>query len=162
MKSPIHSEKHIVQHSLFAVGAGALTGLTIIEGVKAADKNAHYEVTEGAVVKAVYLEYWLSSDDATQGSMTFNFEKTTKQSVAMTYTQSIDMQTNYYNRKNVFFMSEGLLPPNIQSGLPIVRQWFKIPKGKQRFGFGDILRVNISGISNGVSGCGLAIYKAYE
>ncbi len=162
MRAPIHSEKHIIQHSLFAVAGGALTALTIVEGVKVLSKNLNFEVAEGATVKAVYLEYWLTSDDAAQGSMTFNLEKTTKQSVGMTYAQSIDVMNDYFNRKNIFFMSEGLLPPNVQSGLPIVRGWFKIPKGKQRFGFGDILRVNISGISNGVLACGLAIYKAYE
>lgn len=161
MRAQINSQKHIVQQSTFSVSLGSKVAVLIAEGVATADVNQNFEVEEGSTIKAVYLEFWITGDDAVQSSQTVSFEKTFTQMVAMTYAQSIALNS-YANKKNVFFISEGLVPPNTQSGIPVVRGWFKVPKGKQRIGLGDKLVFNISGITDGVNVCGMAIYKSYN
>ncbi len=160
MLSPIHSTKHIVQWQGLGVASSAIINLEIAKSVVLQDANLSTEVQEGAVVKAVFVEVWLTSDDATQGSCTATIEKRSGGQVAMTLTQSNAMY-GYVNKKNILHTSQGLVPPNIQAGIPLIRQWIKIPKGKQRFGLDDILVLNVSGITNGANICGVAIYKEY-
>ncbi len=159
--NPIQSVKHINQFSVTTVGIGALGQKQLALSVVAPDANAVSEVPEGAKISNVYVELWITSDDASQGSLAVNLEKTSTQMTAMTYAQSIALWT-YANKKNIFYTTQGLVPPNVQSGIPFLRGWFKIPAGKQRFGLGDKLVLNISGITNGVNYCGLVIYKHYQ
>lgn len=161
MKSPIHSVKQYNQYTPTTVALGAISNLTIVEGVNVTAANAVNECPEGALVKQVYLEFWITSDDATQGSVVASLEKIPASATAMTYAQSIALGT-YPNKKNVLYTTQGLTPPNVQSGIPFVRGWFKIPKGKQRIGLGDKLVFNISGISNGANFCGFFLYKYYD
>lgn len=161
MKSPIHSVKHINQNTPTTVAAGAINNVLAIEAVTSLSANLSREVVEGAKVSAIYIEYWITSDDAAQGSMVISVEKVPAGATPMTYAQSVALWS-YPNKKNILYTAQGLTPPNVQSGLPFVRQWIKIPKGKQRFGLEDKLYINISGISNGAVFCGMSIYKEYR
>lgn len=161
MKNPIQSVKHIINVTPSTVGLATLAQLQLALGTLVGDVDASSEVPVGAKIAAVYLELWVTSDDAAQGSVTVNLEKTSNQMTAMTYANSIALDS-YLNKKNVFYVTQGLTPPNVQSGIPFVRQWVKIPKGKQRFGLGDKLALNVSGISNGAVYCGVIIYKYYQ
>ncbi len=160
MRPTINSEKHLVQFSLFAVASGAITNLAIATAVSV-PTAAVADVREGSIIKAVYCEMWLTSDDAAAGTTIVTLEKIQSGTAGMSAASSGALNA-YANKKNVLYTCMGLLPPNVGS-LPFncVKGWIKIPKGKQRFGVGDRLALNVHGQSNGVAGCGIAIYKEY-
>ncbi len=71
---------------------------------------------------------------------------------------------DYDNKKNILFTAQGLLTPNDGGQVPVLRGWYKIPKGKQRFGLKDKLSVavrNNNATAIDINFCGLAIYKEY-
>ncbi len=161
MKSPIHSVKHIVNLTPTTAASGTIAIVNFAVAVVSPDANTSIEVVEGSVIKAVYLEFWFTGDDAVQGSMHGYFEKVPSGAPNMTFTQAANM-TGYPNKNNVFISAQGLTPPNIQAGIPFFRGWIKIPKGKQRFALGDKLNLNWTGITDGTVCCGLVIYKEYR
>lgn len=157
MRPVVNTEKHIVQHSLFAVASGAVTNIELVKA-DAAPAGAS-EVRVGSRISAVYIEMWLTGDDSVQGSCVVSVEKTTGgQTVFMTAAQAASLHT-YGNKKNIFHTQMGLLPPNTQYPMQVIKGWIKIPKSKQRFGLLDRLILNILGQSDGVTGCGITIYK---
>ncbi len=161
MQAPITSRKHIVQHSLGSVTAGNVATADFILAVKPADANLPTEVVAGAVVKAVYIEYWVASDDATQSTFIFTIEKKSSTQTDITAAQMASLD-GYGNKKNILFTSMGLTSQKIGTPTPVLRQWIKIPKGKQRFGLEDELVVNLMGQSDGVTFCGFALFKEYS
>lgn len=120
-----------------------------------------YDVSEGAVVKNVYFELWITSDDASQSSFVISVEKMNGNLANMSYAQSIALNS-YTNKKNVLYTTQGLVGPNTQTPLNVLRFWVKIPKGKQRFGLNDVLKLNLSAITNGLTLCGFSTYKEYN
>ncbi len=160
MKAPINSVKHYVQNSIFNVASGAKAQLTIADAVAVVTAGVTSHVLEGSIVKAVYLEYWIGSGDATESSFVVSLEKEVAGATSMTFAQSITLFV-YPNKKNLFYVIQGLLGQQVQQGIPVVRQWFKIPKGKQRMGLGDRIVVNFSAITNDMNVCGVSVYKSY-
>ncbi len=156
MRPVINTEKHIIQNSLFVVGSGAITPIPLIVAVAA--PSARQEVREGSKVSAIFLEYWVSTDDAASGTNIFTLEKRSGGQPAMTAAQS-GLLNSYPNKKNVFHIQMGLTPTNVQYPMASIKGWFKIPKSKQRFGLDDTLVINFHGQSNGINVCGNAIYK---
>jgi len=157
LRPKVHTEKHIVQQTVASVATAAIATVNIAFAKKA-PTTAAIDVREGSSISAVFVEMWITSDDAAQGSTVVTLEKRPSLAPSMSYAQSIALDT-YPNKNNVFYTTMGLTPPNVQSGIPFIRQWFKIPKGKQRFGQDDILVINISGITNGANYCGFFTFK---
>ncbi len=157
MRPIIHTEKHYVQSSLFAVASGAITQVIIASAIAAAPSAAN-AVREGSTISAVYVEMWLTSDDAAAGTVIVTLEKLPGSAPAMTTTESAAL-ASYDNKKNVLHTQMGLLGPNVQVPIAVIKGWFKIPKGKRRMGLEDSIVLNIFGQSNGVSGCGFFTYK---
>ncbi len=159
MKPIIHSTKHYVQQSRSQVGTVALVGIDIIHAVEGTVAAAVDEVVEGATVKAVFVEMWLL-DTANDGSFVVSLEKIEALAAVMNFTQSNALGT-YKNKKNILYVTQGLSPNNgVGNPVPIIRQWFKIPKGKQRFGLQDKLKLNIT--NNGLNDlefCGFFTFK---
>ncbi len=159
MKPIIHSTKHYVQQSRSQVATVALIGIDIIESVEGTVASAVDQVVEGATVKAVFVEMWLL-DTANDGSFIVSLERIDALASAMNFTQSNALGT-YKNKKNILYVTQGLSPNNgVGNPVPIIRQWFKIPKGKQRFGLNDKLKLNIT--NNGLNDlefCGFFTYK---
>ena len=157
MRPRVHTEKHIVQNSLFSVAAGAIANNAIIRAVAAPTGTT--QIREGATVSAIYVEMWLTSDDAAAATAIVTLEKTSGgQSVFMTAAQSAALN-NYQNKKNIFHTFMGLIPDDNQYPMAAVRGWFKIPKGKQRFGIDDRLLLNIHAQTNGLEACGFFVFK---
>ncbi len=156
MRPKVHTEKHIIQLTPTTVGLASIINQAIVFATAAPVGATN--VREGATISAVFIEMWITSDDAAQGSTVVTLEKIPALAPYQTYTQSITLN-GYANKKNILYTTQGLTPPNIQSGVPFIRQWFMIPKGKQRFGLGDQLILNISGISNGAVFCGQFQFK---
>ncbi len=156
MRPTVNTRKHYVQFSLSAVASGALTGNLLIAAV--AVPTGATQVREGAKVTAVYIEMWIQTDDAALGSSIVTLEKLPGNATSMTAAESAALDS-YDNKRNVLHTQMGLTPNNVTYPMASVKGWFKIPKGKQRFGLGERLRLNIHAQSNGLSFCGFAIYK---
>ncbi len=157
----ITTEKHYTNFSPITVATAGINNSSVAIAVSVADKNTSNEVAEGNIVKAVFIERWLTSDDTAQSSFVLSVEKLENLGDLMTFAQSIAMNT-YTNKKNILYVTEGLVAPSVQNPSPVIRQWIAIPKGKQRMGFGDRIIVNISGISNGITFCGFNTFKEYK
>ena len=74
----------------------------------------------------------------------------------------ITSMNSYANKKNILYTTQGVLGDTNSNPIPAMRGWFKIPKGKQRFGLGDKLNLNITSLTaDGMENCGIFIYKEY-
>ncbi len=159
VKPTINSEKHLIQQSTTLVAGGGVFNMEILDVVNN-PVNAN-EVRVGSVIKAVFVELWLSGeDDVNLPSFTFCVEKTSSGASPATFANMIGLHA-YENKKNVLFISQGIIARKGDGqSVPIHRAWIAIPKGKQRFGQGDKLFVNLSAISD-IQVCGVNIYKEY-
>ncbi len=154
----INTEKHILQFGPTTVAATTVNNLTLVNVADTPSVDTASQIRVGAVIKAVYIEVWIKSDDALTSSAIVALEKNIGSMPDATAAEIILMNT-YPNRANFFLTHQGLLPQAVQSGIPFIREWVAIPKGKQRFGRGDKLTLNILALANGISFCGLAIFK---
>ncbi len=157
MRPRVNTEKHIVQFSLFAIASGAITNLVL--AAAAAVPTTATQVREGAIISAIYIEMWITSDDdASAGSSIVTMEKLPNGLVAMTAAQSASLNT-YTNKSNILYTQMGLTPNKLTYPMATIKGWFKIPKGKQRMALTDGILLNIHGQSNGLAACGFCIYK---
>ncbi len=160
MKPPIVSRKHIVQHTITQVTTATVTSLEEVRGVHVQDVNLAQEVIEGSVIKAVYIELWLLGT-FNEGSYVLCVEKSESGNPNPTFTEMTTLDS-YENKKNILFTSQGLIGEDNTNPTPVLRQWLKIPKGKQRFGYQDKFKINIAAIGpEDVQFCGLTIFKSY-
>ncbi len=163
MRAPINSRKHIFQISQSTVSQAAKVGTTFVQAIEGVH-SAPQHVSEGAIVKACYVEFWLSQDSASVvGSYTIVLVKSPGGSTNPTTAEMAALH-DYTNKKNILFTAQGLLTPNDGGQVPVLRGWYKIPKGKQRFGLGDTLQVTIrnnNATAIDINFCGLAIFKEY-
>ncbi len=163
MKSPIHSRKHIVQMSQSQVMQSQVVTTNLINSIEGTHTSPDH-VSEGAVVKACYVELWVGIDAGTAiGSYTAILYKDPGSSNTATAANMAALY-DYTNKKNILFTAQGLLAPETGGVIPVMRDWYKIPKGKQRFGLQDKLRVavrNNNAAATDIHFCGLSIYKEY-
>ncbi len=163
MRSPIHSKKHITQISQATVSQGLVVNTTLAISSET-PSTAPTTIEEGAIVKACYVEFWVGSDsNSIIGSYTVALFKDPGNTTGMTTAQMAALH-DYVNKKNILFTAQALVPPETGGIVPVLRGWYKIPKGKQRFGLNDSLKLSIR--NNNASAvdlhfCGLAIYKEY-
>jgi len=159
MKPIIHSTKHIVQVPISQIATGVRENILIFSAVESTVANAATEVEEGAVVKAVFIEMWLQNS-ANLGHSIVVLEKISQGQNGPSFAEMAALFT-YNNKKNILFTHEGLTSNDgVGNPIPVIRQWFKIPKGKQRFGLGDRLTLSISNpSSNNLDRCGMMIFK---
>ncbi len=161
MRAPIHSVKHYVQTSLATVTGNTVLTTVLVQAVKVGDINLTREVIEGAIVKAIFVELWVigSVSNATQITVLTKFP------AGMTPFSTTELAAlgDADNKKNILYVTQGLASNDgIAAPIPIIRQWFKIPKSKQRFGLGDTLELQVFA-QNAVdlSICGFATFKEY-
>ncbi len=159
MKAPIHSRKHYLQKTLTTVTAGMADNFQMAFAVNATLANAAFEVAEGAIIKAVFVEMWARGQDTSPGSVLITLVKTTD-SQTPTFVDMTALDA-YTNKKNVLYHTQGLTNINGADAIPFVRGWFKIPKSKQRFGLGDSLFLVTSAQALDTNICGFATYKEY-
>ncbi len=150
----INSEKRIVQFPINNITAGTHSTLDIL--VVGANN-----VEVGTVIKAVFIEIWLLTAGASVGSQILMVEKLQNLGAGGGFASIANLDA-YGNKRNIFYQTMGLLGENNSNPIPVIRQWIKIPKGKQRFAQGDSLRIGISSQANDVTICGQAIFKAYN
>ncbi len=161
MRPIVQSNKHYVQVSLATVTAGAINNIVIAAATDAPASGDADAVQTGSIIKAVYIEMWIRAQSTSPGSTLVSFYKLPGAGVAMTAAQSAALHT-YDNKKNVLYHTQGLTNDQDADAIPFIRQWFKIPKGKQRMGLDDnlILGIHAQAIDNTI--CGFATYKEYS
>jgi len=163
LKAIINSVKHVVQTALTTIQEQTVLNIKLVE-VNAAEPVNPDDVVVGAVIKAVFLEYWLLGESAQPCTCTWTVEKLPNNGTPIThgFSQTIDI---YPNKRNLLKVGQGVIGDSNSNPVPIIREWLKIPKGKQRFALGDELLFNISCVGqadNGAQVCGLAVYKEYQ
>ncbi len=151
----------MLSESFFTVTAAAIKEIVIANAETLPVVANANDIRAGAVVKAVWCEMWISGDsDTAQSTFNITVEKTSGAPTPMTFAQSVAL-TAYPNKKNILYTTQGLIGANESNAVPILRQWIAIPKGKQRFGLGDQLIMNIASITGATRGCGIFIFKEY-
>ncbi len=164
MRPIITSKKHIFQISQATVAQAARVNTVFALSTEGAP-SAPQHLTEGATVKACYVEFWVSQDSASVvGSYTVILEKTPGVGGVVSAAEMAALH-DYDNKKNILFTAQGLLTPNDGGQVPVLRSWYKIPKGKQRFGLGDSLSITIrnnNATAIDINFCGLVIFKEYN
>ncbi len=159
MKAPIHSRKHYLQKSLTTVTAATADANQLAFAVNATLANQAFEIAEGAIIKAVFVEMWARGQDTSPGSVLLTLVKV-PDSQTPTFADMVALDA-YTNKKNVLYHTQGLTNVNGADAIPFIRQWFKIPKSKQRFGLGDSLFLMTSAQALDTNICGFATYKEY-
>ncbi len=158
MRPRVNTEKHYIQFTQATVSAAATSTLTLVEGVAVVDKNNPQEVEEGSIVSAIYCDFWLLSTDTSIGTYQICLEKLPSAVTSMTHAQALVLNA-YPNKKNIFNVAQAIMGDVDTNPIPVLKGWFRIPKGKQRIGLGDKIVVNVSAIINGLIHCGFATYK---
>ncbi len=107
---------------------------------------------------------WLKGEGAADADTQFivTFEKVPGAAAAgMDFTDMANIGA-YPNKKNILFVSQGVIG-GLTGGqsVAVMRNWYKIPKGKQRQGLGDFFQVHIAAIGQAIQVCGFATYKEY-
>ncbi len=164
MKAPIHSRKHYVQISQSQVAQAAILNTTIAKGIEGASATPA-EVSEGAIVKAVWAEVWVQNASTTIiGSFTAGFVKEPGGSNPLASADAAALH-DYDNKKNLFYVTQALVGPNDSNLMLLYKGWIKIPKGKQRMGLNDKLVWfvrNNNATSIAIEVCGVFVYKEFQ
>ncbi len=163
MLAPINSIKHYVPFENASLTDASARTMIVVAAVGQASVTNTQDVVEGSLVKAVFIEFWLKSN-ATAGTETkfqYTLEKVPAGATPVTFAQSNTLM-GYLNKKNILFFSQGVLGDLTTQAIPVVRQWFKIPKGKQRFGLGDELVMTLTATGSTINNCGFSTYKEYK
>ncbi len=163
MLAPIVTIKHYVNVENAVTADGTARNIQLVQGVAQTLVVNTGDVVEGSLVKAIYLEFWFKGNAVagTEDKFQFLIEKLSQGQDPVTFTQMNNLMS-YPNKKNVFFYSQGVTGDLTTGSIPIVRGWFKIPKGKQRFGLEDELFMSVSTTGATANTCGFATFKEYK
>ncbi len=163
MVAPINSIKHYVQSDNADILTTARRKIEVVEAVAQNAVSNTQDVVEGSIVKAIFLEYWIHSESLAgiENKFQLVIEKAPSGTASVSFAE-MNTLMGYHNKKNVLFFSQGVTGDLSTQGIPIVRQWFKIPRGKQRMGLGDTITVSISASGATFASCGFATYKEYK
>ncbi len=163
MLAPIISVKHYVQFDVSSGADASRRSLAVVHAVKQEGIANASDVTEGSVVKAVFIELWVKSSApaGTENKFQFAIEKVPAGAAPLSF---VDMNTLdvYQNKKNILYFTQGVLGDLTVQSFPVFRQWILLPKGKQRFGFDDDLTIALSSTGSANFSCGFATYKEYK
>ncbi len=163
MIPPIHTIKHYVQHENSVTADNSRRTLALVIAVAGEATANTAEVNEGSHIKAVYHELWAKSNATagTEDKFQYVLEKVPLTASSITFTEMNNLMA-YANKKNILFVSQGVIGDLTVQSIPVVRNWFLIPKGKQRFGLGDKLVASISTTGATLNNCGFATYKEWR
>ncbi len=159
MRPRVLTRKHYVQWTITPVSVGTSVTQLICEGVPPGDVDLNTEVSEGAIVSAVYIELWvIGQSDTASGNVLATLYKKPGDVANMAHAEQIDLNS-YGNKNNVLYHTQGITNDGVANATPFLRQWFKIPKGKQRIGLTHKLNLIIGTQAEAVNFCGFATYK---
>ncbi len=158
----VHSRKHYVQKSLSTITGSAILDFGLATAVEQGSTTAVEHVVEGNSIKAIFIEMWTRAAGASPGSVLITLYKRGSGATSLTTAEAAALG-DYDGKKNIIYHTQGLINDNDADAIPFVRQWFKIPKGKQRMGLGDKWSLSIfaQGAIDTII-CGFATYKEYS
>jgi len=163
MLAPISTIKHYVPMENAVISSAARRSVELVDAVAQNAVVNTEDVVEGSLVKAIFVESWIRSiaDAGSDTKFQLLLEKVPAGATPVTFAQ-MNTLMGYLNKKNVFFFSQGVLGDLTTQAIPVVRNWFKIPKGKQRFGLGDKMVLSISANGFNIDNCGFSTFKEYK
>ncbi len=159
MRAPIQATKKYIQTSLSTVLAGANLNILLAQGIDIVT-GSDKDVVTGSIIKAVFVEMWVRAGDTAGGSTLISLIKIPGDGALPTFAEMVALN-DYTNKKNILYHTQGITNDQDADAIPFMRGWFKIPKGKQRFGLADRLILSISAQALDNIVCGFATYKAY-
>ncbi len=163
MLAPIVSRKHYVQFDVSPGSDATRRSLAVVHAVSDATGVTNpSDVVEGSIIKAVFIELWVKSQApaGTEDKFQFAIEKVPAGAAPLSFTDMNTLQS-YQNKKNILYFTQGVLGDLTVQSFPVSRQWWLIPKGKQRFGLDDDLTIALSTTGATNVTCGFATYKEY-
>ncbi len=163
MLAPLITIKHMVNSESQTITAGTAINIEIAQAVVQNLVVNNTDVVEGSVIKTCHIEMWLKSNASAGTNCKFQaiLEKLPAGATAITFTQMNNLAT-YPNKKNVLYSTQGIIGDLTTQSIPMFRDWYSIPKGKQRFGLDDRLMLTISATTGDIRRCGLFIYKEWK
>ena len=161
VRPTINSEKHIVQVTLASTGIGTSVTQNIAQAQQNPSGSAANVVRVGTDIKAVYVELWFLAASQQPGTTVVIVEKLPGAAANITAGDMADLHS-YNNKKNIFYTTMGIVGDANTNPVPLIRQWIKIPKGKQRMGLNDRIQFTVLAQTDTIEWCGLMIYKAYN
>ncbi len=166
MVAPINSIKHYVQEAQSGLASGIVRNEVLVDAVTVASAGANsFDVEEGAIVKAVHLDFWVGNNGSAGIFTQWNsiLEKVPSNQAAATAAQLLNLGA-YPNKKNILYSFQGNISAEVDGAatIPHARGWQLIPKGKQRFGLGDRLVLSMTSTGQASTICGMATYKEYK
>ncbi len=163
MVAPINANKHYVHFSNANIASGAAGTLNVVTAAVAPASTNAQDVEEGSIVKAFYLEIWVYGLGASGTDTQFflSVEKVPSGAASMTFAQTSNLGA-YPNKKNVLFVSQGVIGGIDTNSVAVVRNWILIPKGKQRMGLGDSIEITLATVGAPMQRCGFSTYKEYR
>ncbi len=164
MVAPINSTKHYVQLENTTLASGSARQSILVNAVAVPTVSASgVDVTEGSTVKAIFIEHWVKSNASAGTDTKFQLavEKVPSNQTPITFTQMNNLNT-YSNKKNILFYSQGVIGDLTTQAIPVVRNWFLVPKGKQRQGLGDRIVETLTATAAVIQNCGFSTYKEYK
>ncbi len=106
----------------------------------------------------MYVEIWANGATASKTGFSC-ITKSIGNAAYPTFGETANMGA-YANKKNVLETHQGIMPSG-GNQMAFYRHWVKIPKGKQRMGLGDSIKITISATGTVVNMCGLVVFKEY-
>ncbi len=163
MLAPLITIKHYINVENAQIASAAIRTIELVQAVAQTAVTNTTDVVEGSLVKTVYCEQWIKSFAGAGEDTKFQLviEKVPAGATPITFTQMNNLMT-YPNKKNVLFVSQGVLGDLTTQAIPVIRDWVMIPKGKQRFGLDDRFILTISATAAVIQSCGLAIFKEWK
>ncbi len=157
MRPRVNTDKHYVNVAIATVASTSIANVQIVSGKETPSTNTQVRI--GSNVSAIYIELWVESD-ASNAASSFNItvEKLINAGTPMSNTNAFDLNS-YTNKRNILYTTQGLTPAQDNNPIPVIRQWIKIPKGKQRIALEDRINLNIASVAGGVQFCGFFTYK---
>ncbi len=164
MLAPIVTVKHYVGQPKFNLALGLSTSLELAKTVAAPVNTNREDVSEGSLIKAIHFEYWLlgnaSAGNVTQFVMTI--EKSPSNTSGPTFADLLNLG-GYHNKKNILYTTQGIVGNQTDGpAIPVIRDWLKISKGKQRMGQEDRILISFATVENAMNICGISTYKEYQ
>ncbi len=153
----------MIQDTNSSTASGAIRSVVVLDAIaKDTVRTLTSQVSEGAIVKAIFVEWWLKSNASAGEDLQFIFtvEKLVSDATSASAAEMLSLQS-YTNKKNILFTSQGVIGDLTTQAIPVHRGWIKIPKGKQRMGFSDRIIINVAPVGFAMQSCGLTIYKEY-
>ncbi len=154
------SIKHYVQHSITDTASGAVRVIKLVDAVvEGAARGATNIVWEGSHVETIYVEHWLVNANATnETQFVVALILLPSGAVAPTAADMVNLSA-YTNKKNVLYVSQGVLGFSGSQAVPVMREWHLIPSGKTRMGQADEIILVIAPVGASISNCGISTYK---